>query len=312
MNILIINHKEKQCGVYQYGYRVGGILKNSTLYNFIYLELESHDELDSYILEYNPKFIIYNWTGGTMPWVTPDTVQVLREKGIFQFLVVHNQWNYSQFFDGYLHQHPYWKETESRDFSIPRPLPLFKVPEYTKSSDLIKIGSFGFSLVNKYFNEVCRVVNEQFDKENVELRLHLTHGTFAGSNQNIDYIKNSCYENITRSNINLTITTEFMDDELLLEFLSSNDLNIFFYQDYSDYNGISSVIDYALAVKRPIAINKSSMYSHILDATPSICVEDNHLKGIISNGFFPLEEKYESWTNEKFIDKIESIIKTLS
>lgn len=50
------------------------------------------------------------------------------------------------------------------------------------------------------------------------------------------------------------------------------------------------MIDYALAVQNPIAINRSNMYSHILDVEPSICVEDNYLIDIIKNGFTPLQK----------------------
>lgn len=301
MNILVINHTEKQCGVYQYGKRVGEILSQSKKHNFVYLELESHQQLDKEIKKYSAEIIIYNWTGGTMSWVTPETVQVLRENGILQFLLVHNTWNYSLFFDGYFHQHPYWKNVDENNFAIPRPLPFFDNRAENQKSNFIKIGSFGFGLVNKYFNEICRIVNEQFDDELVELRLHLTSGAFAGPNQNISYIRELCYKNITRSNIKLSITTDFITDNELLNFLHSNDLNIFFYQDYSDYNGISSVIDYALAVEKPLAINKSSMYSHIIDVNPSICVEDNTLKDIIFNGFSPLKHKKDSWSHENFI-----------
>lgn len=308
MNVLIVNHKIKECGVYQYGKRVAEILKNSKKHNFVYLELDSHAALDLEIEKHSPNFIIYNWTGGTMSWVTPETVQNLRQNQIKQFLLVHNTWNYSKFFDGYLHQHPYWNDIDSVNFAIPRPLPFFHKEKENNSSEVIRIGSFGFGLVNKYFDEVCRIVNEQFDDDLVELRLHLTSGAFAGSNQNILHVKQSCYNNVTKPTVKLNITTDFISDEELLNFLSGNDLNIFFYQDYPDYNGISSVIDYALAVEKPIAINKSSMYSHILDTKPSICVEDMHLKDIISNGFAPLQERKNSWSHENFIYTFEKII----
>lgn len=306
--ILIINSVEKQCGVYQYGLRVGKILSESKKNKFIYLELDSVQDLYKSVEEYNPQFIIYNRCG-VLHWVTPEVVEQFRNKKIFQFNLIHNAYNYEQFFDAYLHQHPYWKNVGERDFAIPRPLPFYTKKENDKSSNVIRIGSFGFGLINKYYDEVCRIVNEQFTIENVELRLHLTHGTYAGSNQQPERIIESCKKNITRSNINLKITTDFIGDEELLEFLGDNDLNIFFYQDYHDYNGISSVIDYALAVEKPIAINKSSMYSHIINASPSICVEDNSLKDIISNGFSPLKERKDSWSHENFIDTVEKIIK---
>jgi hypothetical protein len=50
------------------------------------------------------------------------------------------------------------------------------------------------------------------------------------------------------------------------------------------------------------------MFSHIWDAQPSICVENNSLLNIINNGFAPLEEKYNSWTHKKFIHTLETII----
>lgn len=50
------------------------------------------------------------------------------------------------------------------------------------------------------------------------------------------------------------------------------------------------------------------MFSHIWDVQPSICVENNSLLSIINNGFTPLRQKYESWTNDKFIHKLETII----
>ncbi len=307
MNILILNHSEKQCGVYQYGKRIGNILEKSTNHKFVYLELNSHKDLDDKISEYNPQAIIYNWTGGTMSWVTPETVNILREKNIKQFLLVHNV-GYATFFDYYLHQHPYWQFTDDKNFAIPRPLPFYNKSEFKKSDDIIRIGSFGFGLLNKYYNEICRIVNEQFDNENVELRLHLTTGTFAGTTQNIPLVSQLCQQNITKPNISLNITTDFISDEELLNFLAGNDLNIFFYEDYPTYNGISSVIDYALAVQKPLAINKSSMYSHLLDTKPSICVEDNSLIDIMNNGFIPLQEKYDSWTHEKFIHTLLTII----
>ena len=308
--ILIINSVEKQCGVHQYGLRVGNILTQSKNNNFVYLELDSVESLKLSVEEYNPAFIIYNRCG-VIQWVTPDLVEQFRKKGIFQFNLIHNAYNYEQFFDGYLHQHPYWECDGEKDFAIPRPLPFYSKKEEQKESDTIRIGSFGFGLVNKYYDQVCRMVNEQFTNEKVELRLHLTHGTYAGSNQQPEKIFDACRKSITNSNIELKITTDFISDEELLDFLAGNDLNVFFYQNYHDYNGISSVIDYALAVEKPIAINKSSMYSHITNTNPSICVEDNYFKEIISNGFLPLKERKDSWSNKNFIDTIETILEKI-
>jgi hypothetical protein len=42
--ILFINPKIKECGVYQYGFRIGNILKKSKNNNYIYLEIDSINE----------------------------------------------------------------------------------------------------------------------------------------------------------------------------------------------------------------------------------------------------------------------------
>jgi hypothetical protein len=110
------------------------------------------------------------------------------------------------------------------------------------------------------------------------------------------------------TNIKLNITTNFITDDEILDFLYKNDLNIFLYENYQFYNGISSTIDYALSVRKPLAICRSNMFSHIYDVDPSICIENNSLSQIIKNGFGPLQEKYDSWTHNKFINTLEKII----
>lgn len=307
MNILVINHSTENCGVHQYGKRVGKILEKSKDHNFFYYEMESHSELDEKIKQHDPQAIIYNHLNSTMPWVTESTTSILRDQGLVQYLLVHNLY-YSNFFDYYLHQDPYWKQTDERNFSILRPLPFYKKVPENINDDIIRIGSFGFGLTNKYYHEICRVINEEFAKKYVEINLHLTVGKFCGDTLNIPLVTEMCNQAITNSNIKLNITTDFISDHDLLNFLSKNDLNVFFYENYLNYNGISSVIDYALAVQKPIAINQSNMYSHILDVNPSICVENNHLINIMKNGFTPLQEKYDSWSHEKFIHKMSTIL----
>lgn len=310
MKVFVINYSVQNCGVYQYGKRVGDILVKSKNYNFIYLEINSYDQLDKEIQEHNPTIMIFNYLNGTMPWLTESTISSLKEKNIKLFLLVHNQ-GYSTWFDYYLHQDPYWKDIDDRNFSICRPLPLYEEKVKEKLDNIIRIGSFGFGLTNKQYHQVCKLVNDQFTNENVEINLHLSEGKFCGSTLNIPLVSQMCKQSITRSNIKLNITTNFISNSELLDFLAKNDLNIFLYDNYMTYNGISSVIDYALSVKKPIAINKSNMFSHIINVTPSICIEDNQLSDIINNGFAPLQEKCNSWTHEKFIHTLETILENV-
>jgi hypothetical protein len=307
MNILIINHNIENCGVYQYGKRVGDILKKSKKFNFIYLELNSMDELRQSIVEHGPDFIIYNYLSGTMPWVTPYTVEEIRNTGIKQFCIIHN--TQFGFFDYNLHQNPYHPNQDGRNFSMKRPLLEF---DYTKDSsknnDVIDIGTFGFGLKCKNIDKICELVNSQFTEDKVRLNLHLTTSHFGGESNVTEQIKNECSSVITNKNIELVFTSDFLTNGGMLSFLHKNDLNIFLYENYNFYNGISSAVDYALSVKKPIAICKSNMFSHIWDVSPSICVEETPLKKIIENGFDVLESKYSEWTHDSFIEGFEGIV----
>jgi hypothetical protein len=304
--VIFVNHKVKNCGVYQYGKRVFDICKKSKKVNFDYIEVDSEDEFFSYVKVKIPDVLIYNYVPSTMPWINFNVLNKIKKLKIKQGNIIHNC-RYGEF-DFYLHQDPYYIDNQN-NFSLPRPL-----FEYTPKNsnnrmdidDIIKIGTFGFAGKHKFFNEICRLVSEEFTHKKIQLNFHITEGFYCGDS--IDEIKNSCNIDSKFKNIELTITDNFLTDEEILNFLHNNDLNVFFYDDYSFYNGISSSIDYALSVKKPIAICKSNMFSHILDTKPSICVEEMDLYDIIKNGFVPLEKKYNSWSHEKFIHSIENII----
>lgn len=310
MVIFIVNHKIKNCGVYQYGKRVALIASKSKLLNIHYIEADNQLEFQSLVDKYKPSVIVYNHLTGTMPWVNADYVELLRKRGIKQGTIVHNV-AYSTFFDFYLHQDPNFK-TSKNNYKLLRPLFQYN-NNINLQSNQIKIGSFGFGFFSKYYNDLCSYVRDSFINSacQIQLRLHLTHSHFCENSKDIEIIKHHANQIISNSNISLNITTNFISDDELLDFLAGNHINIFFYQKYNDYNGISSSIDYALSVKRPIAICKSNMFSHIWNANPSICVEDTSLNEIINNGFKPLECYYNEWSHENFIKIFEQNINNI-
>jgi hypothetical protein len=310
MKIFLVNHKVKNCGVYQYGKRVASIISKSKNLIVHYLEMDNREEFQKEVDEHKPQVIVYNHLTGTMPWVDGEYVNQLRQLGIKQGTIVHNV-AYSTFFDFYLHQDPNYKPNEN-NYRLLRPL-----FQYTNKTNLnpnkLKIGSFGFGFASKQYESLCACIRDNFHRTTfpVELRLHLTHSHFCENSRDIETIKFVSNRILNNPNITLNITTNFISDDELLEFLAGNDLNIFFYQKYPSYNGISSSIDYALSVKRPIAICRSNMFSHIWNTTPSICAEDSSLKEIINNGFGPLEHYYNQWSHSNFIKVFEDNIKNV-
>lgn len=308
--ILIINHFVENCGVYQYGKRFSSILTKSKKYDFIYLELKSKEELIANINKYNPFVIIYNHLNITMPWLDSKIIEEIRGLNIKQGTIVHNK-HYSTFFDFYLHQDPNYERC-TNNWNILRPLFNYE-NKVAKEDDIVRIGSFGFGFRSKSYPDICRLVNSQAqDFNSIQLNLHLTKSFFCDNSKEIHSIVQECRNNITSNNIELNISSDFISDQEMLDFLAKNDINIFLYQKYHEYNGISSVIDYALSVKKPIGICQSNMFSHIWKSKPSILLEDNSIKNIINNGIKPLEFYHKAWSQDNFIDHIESIIKELN
>lgn len=302
--VLIVNHSIKECGVQKYGKRFYEICSESNTYNFIYIEPDNEKTLISAINKHDPFCIIYNYLNITMPWFNNNIFSYIKNLNIKQGLIVHNI-GYATCFDFFLHQNPNHQESKN-NYAIPRLLyntvKYFDLPE-----EPIKIGTFGFGQWVKQPELICELVNNQFD-EPVELNMHLTVSHFCPNKQELEDIKKHCSSLITKKNIKLKFTDEFLSDNEIVKFLSEQHLNIFLRKNFGVYNGISSVIDYALSSNRPIAVCKSDMFNHI-NKDDEICIENTRLKDIILYGPQFLEKYRKSWSRENFLLKIESILK---
>jgi hypothetical protein len=80
---------------------------------------------------------------------------------------------------------------------------------------------------------------------------------------------------------------DFKTERQLLGWLERNDLNCYI-RTPAACNGISSALDMALAVGRPIAINNHHMFRHLARVSPEICIENSTLLDIIAMGMTPL------------------------
>lgn len=77
-------------------------------------------------------------------------------------------------------------------------------------------------------------------------------------------------------------------------------MNIFLYDSLPN-NGISSVIDFALSVEKPLAISDSCMFEHIYD--DSICVYKTPLLEIMKNSVEYCKQFREKYSHKNFIEK---------
>lgn len=298
--ILFINSIEKNCGVHSYGLRVFNILKNSNQYTFLYREINSMAEYHILNELHAPSAIIYNFHPLTMEWF-----EGCRTDAQKHYLIWHEGSEHTNLTPDYWLYPDCTIIDEGNKFGIPRPLIEGVELNYPKN-DIPVISSFGMGFGSKGFGRVVKTVNDQFDE--AIIRLHMPFAYYGDRDESSrEKIYPGCYAELKKPGIKLEITNNFLDDNALLQFLAESDLNIFLYDEMLG-RGLSSVIDYALSVKRPIAISNTWMMRHIKHTRPSICYEERSLKEIINSGTEALDQYREKWSNQNLILKFEQIL----
>lgn len=331
--ILFISHPKKQCGVYEFGKCVFNVISASQKYDFIKVECESLDELNKAVNKHNPSAIIYNYHPTVLPWLCTKISKGIYRNNLVgikavQIGIIHeitqqvadkatgydnkyilgpSQKKLNSLFDFYIAADP--------TLLLKNPL-VFKtgrlIPAYNKQAvepEKVTIGSFGFATPGKGFEKLVQKVNDEYDE--AVIRLNMPAADFGDADgTKAKRIAEKCKSLITKPGIKLEVSHQFMAEAELLDFLGGNSLNVFMYEDTGG-RGISSAVDNALAVKKPIAVSRCPMFRHILQARPSVCVEDNSLQTILKNGFLPLEQISKDWTSENLQWEYERISDTV-
>lgn len=297
--ILFVNSTEPQCGIHQFGKRVGNTLKESNKYEFLYLTTDNWNTFIQTIMTYDIKAVIFNYYPATMPWISHHLLNQLNipKLALFHELPITG-------FDYYIHLDPTFFEKDNR-FTTGRPL--FSYDKTFTLPSIPMIGSFGFGFHNKGYHRIVQQVQEEFDEAIIRLHIPFAHfgDQYGDSARSIgDY----CKSLVHKPGVRIEVTHHFMSDEQILDFLAQNTINCFFFDNMYG-RGISSSIDYALSVKRPIAITGMGwMFRHIRNISPTICIEYASLKWIIANGNTPLEPYQQMWSKENTIKDYERIL----
>ena len=305
MKIWFLNHKIAQCGVYQYGVRLFDILKKSSKNQYIYKEIESLKEYTEWLNTLDNQFhiIMYNFHSTTMQWLSSTNIGKSESmKSTYNICIPHETW--LDGFDAYFAIDPDNTDTKY-SLNILRPIFEDYARKNTVQNSSIKgphFGSFGFGFLNKGFDRIITTVSENYDEATITLLITIPH--FCGDHFNIEDLKNKLYQIPRKPGIQLNIRTDFItSNDELLQFLESNDVNIFMY-DRMDGRGISSAIDYAISVKKPIVISDSYMFKNIYD--DSICVYKTPLKQCIENSSKIVEKLFERYSLARLIYDFDS------
>src|SRR4029078_3645796 len=159
--VLLVNHKIKQCGVYQYGKRLFNLLLNCSTIHFDYREIDNINDYRS-LLHSHYDIIIYNYYASTLPWLNNHNIQKKCKN-----IGLHHENDIYIHFDQVL---------QVRSFGRP----LFKFNSLSVTNPIPVIGSFGFGFNNKGFDKIIQYVNDQFDE--AIIRLNITSAHFGDGN----------------------------------------------------------------------------------------------------------------------------------
>jgi hypothetical protein len=308
--ILFVVRRAVRCGIADYGKRVFDILKKSSNFEFIWCEIDDEREFFENFNTHKPDVIIFNYYHSIMGFINNNTISKL---GGTPNILIHHEGGFT-FSPNCIIDIDYMLPERPHENFYTSTRPIFediKLEDNFKE-DVTSIGTFGFGFKNKQLPKIAELVCQQF--ENAKLKINVPFAMFGDNEGNsakteINKVKEVILR--TNKNIELIVNHKFLNHNELLNFLHKNDINIFLYGNEENQHGLSSSIDYALSVKKPIGVSSSSMYKHINSIKPSINLENTSIKEIIKNGFDPLEEIYNLNSNKNLLEKYEFIIKKL-
>ncbi|MGI9101555.1 MAG: class I SAM-dependent methyltransferase [Terriglobales bacterium] len=316
--------------MYEFGRSITDVLSRSAKYDFRRAECSSLDDLKSAVAQYDPEAIIYNYMPSVLPWVATKLAPLCFSNNVAsirkpQIAIIHDVTqsvaDTATACTRKLILRRGGRLTNSIfDFYIaPDPTLLLRNPLVYKTGRLLQayqntfplpavptIGSFGFGTPNKGFDRIVRRVQEEFDE--AILRFNIPAADFGDKHgASARAIAQTCQALITKPGIRLVVTNDFLDQSSLLDFAAQNTINVFLYGDTGN-RGLSSAIDIAMSVQRPIAVSQSVMFRHLFDVTPSVCIENNSLRSMIQNGFAPLQKHYEEWSADNLLWEYERVL----
>lgn len=330
--ILFVNHKTSRCGVYEFGKNVFRCIKGSKRYKFVYVEVDSFQELMKEIVKYLPKAVIYNYMLTTMPWAYKETetegvyfnrffnipcVQIGIIHAVEQFVADEatgrkkyvRTGDYNKLFDYYIAPDPTLLLKNPLVYKTGRPL--IKYRNRFELPEVPSFGTIGLAKTNVSYISFIQKVQDEYDK--AVIRINSPKGTFADNC--FHKIKTELEGIIYKEGIKLELTRNYFTTRELLNFLAQNTANFFVYANgvrkKREARGISSSLDNALSVKRPVILSNDTMYKHVLSEVPYVDIEKNSIHEIVERGFAELEFLYNAWQPECMQWEYERIIEDI-
>lgn len=302
MNALIVNPPVPECGVHNYGRNFYECLRASARHSYAICEPWNTSDLHVSENALKPDVFIFNYHPGIAQSAWYATYARERKS----VAIYHDgelpriEWRAILFSD------PTMRSGADRWKPIGRPLPPWAFSEYVPHDGPVIIGVNGFR--GAWADQAVGMVIKEFDTAIVRLHLPFSAHCDPQGHEARLAVQRCSILCKSKPRVNLEVCHDFLPMDELLKRLSANDLNLYVRDLPPGWRGVSSVLDVALAVHRPIAVNLCSGFRHVHSLQPSICVEYNSLRTILNNGTRPLEELYSAWAPSKIAAQVDDVI----
>lgn len=330
-SILFINNVNAACGVYQHGRLVYNLLEGSTDYTTHYRECDNIRSLSDAYNTLHPDIIIYNYHPALFQFLA-DNYMVLRSydntkhiglitDGTADVLLnpeIHDNLRplgpvgtafCPQIFDRYLFMDPETVETQYIKHVLPT-IPYFDETKSNTENRKITVGSFGFGGQDKGFDDLIKMVESEFDE--AIIKVHIPFATYGDSEGvGAKARVNECLASITKPGIELEATHDFMPESAVLDYLHSNDINIFLYNDIYGSQGIASTPHFAIAVNKPFLVSNTSKTRHLIGVSKEVDENVTSIKLALELGTKLVAPFREVWSRNNTLASYEKVFNEL-
>lgn len=303
MNMLFVNPTDPMCGVHAYGKNLFQNLEGSNLVRWTYCEPENIGALRALCSMPVPGAVVYNYSSLIGSFLSEAPFDWLKcpQAFVFHDAEVNERFDAIFFSDPTFTPYGKWHV-------LGRPLPAFNPSTYVERTTVPVFGCHGF--LGAWSDQVVHRVMQEF--EYAKIRLLLPFARYGDANGDAARaMADRCRSMVNIPGIILEISHDFLPQPQLLEWLGANDMNVYIRPPSHSWRGVSSAPDSALAVKRPLAVNRSNAFRHLHNLNPSICVEDASLMDIFGSGLSPTTKLRVDWSPERIREQVEDVLMKL-
>lgn len=301
---LFLNTSKAKCSIYESGKMSYDCLVLSNLYKLDYLEInQKNNKIPS-----GYHFYIFNYHITTMGWLDLNCIKKIPgfKSTIVLEVNINNPFSLcpDNIFDAYLVLDPTLQSTKKYVYPFPRPLEKNSRPITASENKIPTIGSFGFFQGDaKGFDKIIEAVNKEF--EEAEVKINILNPDWGGDGRSFAKTVKYLKEYPTKPGVKVSITSDYLSKEDLIDWCAKNTLNAFFYNRHG--HGLSATTDQAITSGRPISISTGFTFRHIHQYVKPYPFAS--LKESINSGAAAIKKMQEDWGQENFAKKFELVLR---